>query len=53
MQGNYRQLVVCEDISVLVVNDLLTIQDFSRIRNNLTKKIRPNWAEISIADARS
>ena len=54
MQGNYRQLVVCEDISgVGSKTDLLTIQDFSRIRNNLTKKIRPNLGlEISIADAR-
>ena len=54
MQGNFRQLVVCEDISsISSKTDLLTIQDFSKIRNNLSKKVRPNLGlEISIADAR-
>ncbi len=54
VQGNFRQLVVCEDVSgVGSKTDLLTIQDFSRIRNNLTKKVRPNLGlEISIANAR-
>lgn len=54
VQGNFRQLVVCEDVSCVgSKTDLLTIQDFSRIRNNLTKKVRPNLGlEISIANAR-
>jgi len=54
VQGNFRQLVVCEDISSISgKTDLLTIQDFSKIRNNLSKKVRPNLGlEISIADAR-
>ena len=54
VQGNFRQLVVCEDISsISSKTDLLTIQDFSKIRNNLSKKVRPNLGvEISIADAR-
>ncbi len=54
VQGNFRQLVVCEDLSCVgSKTDLLTIQDFSRIRDNLKKKVRPHLGlEISIANVR-